>query len=244
MFRAYFVDDEPLVLQEFIANPLFAENGYQIVGSSTIPFAAVKEIRKQSPDVVFADLKMPECSGVDLVEILREKKTDCEFVLVSAYAEFEESRRFFRLGGLDYLLKPVNDQELQTLLNKLSGRLAVKKMSDDSLEDTPSMELNQIIAFMKEHLAEKQTLEIISHECHLAINSICRLFANHLDTTFVAYLTKLRMMEAARLLIETPMDIGEIALACGYSDYFYFCRVFREQYLCAPSEFRLGGYSK
>jgi YesN/AraC family two-component response regulator len=240
MFRAYLVDDEPLVLQEFANNPLFAENGYQIVGSSVTPFTAVREIRRKNPDVVFADLKMPECSGVDLLETLYDKGPDCEFVIVSAYAEFEESRRFFRLGGLDYLLKPVNDQDLQMLLDKLSARLASKQMRGAVLEDTPSAELNQIIAYMKEHLAERQTLEHLSSEHHIAINSICRLFANHLGTTYVAYLTRLRMMEAARLLTETTMDVAIIAETCGYTSYFYFCHVFREHYHCAPTEFRGG----
>jgi YesN/AraC family two-component response regulator len=240
MFRIYIVDDEPLVLQEFANNPLFAENGFQVVGASTQPSAAIKEIRKKNPDAVFADLKMPACSGIDLIETLCEKGGGCEFVIISAYPDFEESRRFFRLGGLDYLLKPVSDHDLQALLDKLSCRLAVKSMKSVGVEKTASVELNQMIAYMKEHLVEKLTLEQLSQEHHFAINSICRLFANHLGTTFGIYLTKLRMAEAARLLAETTMDVVAIGNACGYTDYFYFCRVFREYYLCAPTEFRGG----
>jgi YesN/AraC family two-component response regulator len=95
MFRAYFVDDEPLVLHDIINNPLFADYGYQTVGSSTMPIKAVTEIKKLNPDVVFTDLQMPECSGVDLVEKLRAKNCDCEFVVISGYREFDESIRFF-----------------------------------------------------------------------------------------------------------------------------------------------------
>jgi YesN/AraC family two-component response regulator len=237
------VDDEPLVLQEFANNPLFAENGYQVIGFSTLPFSACKEIKKLCPDAVFADLKMPECSGVDLMETLRKKGVECEFVIVSAYPEFEESRRFFRLGGFDYLLKPVSDHDLQTLLNRLYGKIAANKMSEP-LEDTPSAELNRIVAYMKEHLSEKLTLERLSKEHHVARNSVCRLFATHLNTTFVAYLTKLRMMEAARLLKETPQELAEIAEICGYHNYFYFCRLFKEHYACAPSEYRGGSRVK
>jgi two-component system response regulator YesN len=240
MFRAYLVDDEPLVLQEFASNSLFAENGYQVVGSSALPFTAIKEIRKLNPDVVFTDLKMPECSGVDLVETLRDKGAECEFVIISAFPEFEESRRFFLLGGLDYLLKPVNDHDLQALLDKLTSKLAAKRTGNENLEDSSSADLNRITAYMKEHLAEKQTLERLSAEHHLAVNSVCRLFANNLGTTFTAYLKKIRMEEAARLLKETPLDITEVANACGYSDYFYFCRSFSEYYSCSPTEFREG----
>jgi two-component system response regulator YesN len=59
-----------------------------------------------------------------------------------------------------------------------------------------------------------------------------------MGTTFVAYTTKVRMDEAARLLKETQKNVKEIAALCGYHDYFYFCRVFREYHSCTPTAFR------
>jgi two-component system response regulator YesN len=241
MFRAYFVDDEPLVLKEFINNPLFAACGYQVVGFATNPFNAIKEIKKLLPDVVFTDLKMPECSGVDLVEALRDKDARCEFVIISAHPDFIESRRFFLLGGFNYLLKPVSDHELQQLLGKLTARLAGKKAGADKIAaDTSSTELNEIISYLKENITAKHTLELLCEKYHLSNTYICQLFANYLGTTFVAFMTKLRMEEAARLLKETTGDVKDIANLCGYNDYFYFCRVFRKHHLCTPTELREG----
>jgi YesN/AraC family two-component response regulator len=180
---------------------------------------------------------MPECSGVDLAE--RLKGSGCEFVIISGYREFDESVRFFRLGGLDYILKPINDNDLQQLLDKLTAKLAVKKAEDNKQEDTTSSTaLNDIIAYMKANIAGKITLESLSEAHHMTVNSICRLFTNQLGTTFLACLTKLRMEEAARLLRETKKDIKEISGLCGYSNYFYFVQVFGKHYLCTPTEFR------
>jgi two-component system response regulator YesN len=176
MFRAYFVDDEPLVLRDIINNPLFADYGYQTVGSSSMPLKAIAEIKKLNPDVVFTDLQMPECSGVDLIEKLRENGSDCEFVVISGYREFDESIRFFRLGGLDYILKPLKDEDLQQLLDKLTAKLAVKKSDESKQVDTSSSVLNEIIAYMKANIADKITLESISEAHHMTVPSICRLF--------------------------------------------------------------------
>jgi YesN/AraC family two-component response regulator len=240
MFRAYFVDDEPLVLKEFISNPLFADCGYQVAGSSTDPLTAIKEIKKLLPDVVFCDLNMPYCSGVDMMETLRDNGAACEFVIISAFPDFEESRRFFLLDGFNYLLKPVSDHDLQQLLDKLTARLAGKKAGSRISEDSSSPELNQIISYLKENIAGKHTLESISESHFMNTTHISWLFANNLGTTFVAYLTKIRMEEAARLLKETAKDVREISELCGYHDYFYFCRVFRKHHLCTPSAFREG----
>jgi two-component system response regulator YesN len=234
------VDDEPLVLKGFVNNPVFMGCGYQVVGSSTKPFEAIKEIKKLNPDVVFSDLMMPDCSGVDLVEALYEKGSDCEFVIISAFPDFEESKRFFLLGGFNYLLKPVSDDDILQLLEKLTAKLAGKKAVGDIPEDTSSPELNKIIAYLRESMAGKHTLESLCEKYYLSDTYVCHLFANHLGTTFTAYLTKLRMEEAGRLLKETRKDVKEIASFCGYNDYFYFCRVFRKHHSCTPTAFREG----
>ena len=191
MYRAYFVDDEPLVLDKIVNNPLLVESGFTVVGFSTDSIKAAKEIRKLNPNAVFTDLKMPERTGVDMMEELREGGVLCEFVVISAYPEFEESRRFFLMGGFDYLLKPVSDQNLRQLLNRLAGKLAGKKHEENPKLDTPSPELNKLAAYLQENMAEQHTLDSLSEKYHFNRSYISRLFANHLGTTFTAYLTML-----------------------------------------------------
>ena len=236
MFRAYLVDDEPLVLEELASNPLIAECGYQVVGSSSDTFKAVKEIKTLSPDVVLTDLRMPDCSGVDMIEKLRKSGAACEFIIISAFPEFEEQRRFFLLGGFDYLLKPVSEINLQQLLNRLTGKLVDKKMK--GLDKTPSPKLNEIIEYLKENIAKAHSLESVCEKFQMNRSYFSQLFANHLGTTFTAYMTKLRMEEAANLLANTQKSVKEIAEMCGYGDYFYFCRVFRKYHLCTPTMLR------
>lgn len=241
MYRSYFVDDEPLVLEELTENPLFAESGFEVVGSNTNPVAAVKQIMRLYPDVVFIDLVMPELSGIDLMARLKDNGVDCEFVVISAFPEFVESRRFFLLGGFDYILKPLSSHGLQYLLQRLAGTLSGKRTYDDIPKETPSLPLNMIIADMRANPFGKHTLELASERYHLCPTHVCRLFSIHLGTTYVTFLNTLRMDEVGKMLRETNKGVREISRICGYKDFFYFCRLFRKHHACTPTEFRNAG---
>ena len=239
LYRAYFVDDEPHALERLAGSSLWSSHGYQVVGFSTDPKKALSEIKKLSPDVVFADLKMPELTGVELMEMLREKGMECEFVIISAYPEFDSSRRFFTKKGFDYLVKPVSDDDLLILLEKLTARLAGKRGKTGMDESTASPDLNNMLAYLKENLAAKHTLESLSEKFSTNNTYVCELFSNYLGTTFVSYMTKLRMETAAEFLKDKNRSVKEIAGLCGY-DYLYFVQVFKKFYACSPTSFREG----
>ena len=239
MYRAYFVDDEPHALERLTGSPLLNSHGYQVVGFSTDPNKALNEIKKLNPDVIFTDLKMPELTGVELVELLREKGADCEFVIISAYPEFDASRRFFTKKGFDYLVKPISDDDLRILLEKLTARLAGKREKTAGGESTTSPELNDMLAYLKENLAAKHNLESLSDKFKTNSTYICELFSNYLGTTFVSYMTKLRMEAAAAFLKDKDRSVKEIAKLCGY-DYLYFVQVFKKFYACSPTAYREG----
>ncbi|MCL2702779.1 MAG: response regulator [Defluviitaleaceae bacterium] len=237
MYRVFFIDDEPLVLESFMTSPVFLECGFINTGHSVNPHAAAELIKETQPDVVFTDLKMPGLNGVELMAELKRSGYTGEFVIVSAYKEFEEARRFFMTDGFDYIIKPVSEQDLQALLEKLSYKLADKK-GETSREETPSPELNIIAAYLRNNITAKHTLESTGMRFNLKPNFICNLFSRHLGTTFTAYMTNIRMEEASSLLKATKKTVKEIAALCGYHDYFYFCRVFRDTYSCTPTAYR------
>jgi YesN/AraC family two-component response regulator len=237
LYRAYFVDDEPHILEGLIGNQILMDSGYQVVGHAIDPLEAEQEIKRLFPDVVFTDLKMPHLTGIELMERLQQKDIRCEFVIISAFGEFEASRSFFTLGGFDYLTKPVADEDFQVLLHKLTLKIAAKKSETLTIINTSSPDLNKITAYLKANLAAKHTLESIGNKFEINSTYICDLFSNHLGTTFSAFLTQLRMETAAGLLKNTHRNVKEIAWQCGY-DYLYFVQVFKKYHACTPTAYR------
>lgn len=239
MYTAYLVDDEPMVLNAMRQSVEWAENNFQVAGQSCDPLTALDEILLIKPDVVFTDIQMPRMDGLELIRNLKEKGSLAEYVVVSAYDKYTYVRQLILLEGFDYLIKPVEREQMAELFARLCGKL-MKTREHPKRPATASPELNRILSHLGQHFADRQSLNQIAEQFAINPTYVCRLFAKYLDTTFSTYLQKLRMTHASFLLRTTDQSIKEISAHSGYDDYFYFCRVFKETYGVTPTQYRSG----
>ncbi len=237
MYSVYIVENDPIILEEIITGVAWLDNGFTVVGSQTAPQEAIAEIMQCHPDVIFTDLKMPMLSGIDLMCALIDAGLESEYVIFSAFSDFEESRAFFRLGGFDYLLKPLQETEMQLVLERLAAKLAQNTGDATASAEHISESFAELIAYVNENIQQKHTLEALGVRFHLNPNYICNLFVKYYDTTLTRYLTELRMTRALHLMQVSGKAYKAIAAECGYNDYFYFCKVFKSHYGAAPTKY-------
>jgi two-component system LytT family response regulator len=83
--------------------------------------AAIEEIKRSKPDLVFLDVQMPECDGFDVLELLGGDLPPT-IIFVTAYDAY--ALRAFEVGALDYLLKPFDDARFDRALSRAKDRLA------------------------------------------------------------------------------------------------------------------------
>ena len=74
--------------------------------------------KKENPDLVIADIRMPEMDGVTLLEKIREEKPSAKVILLTAYGSVEDAVKAMKKGAFYYLTKPVNLEELELLVKK------------------------------------------------------------------------------------------------------------------------------
>ena len=235
MYKVYVVDDDPVILDEIVNTVPWLDNGFEIIGSNMSPTSAIDEIKRLRPDVVFSDLKMPDMDGVDMMKALKDSDIVCEYVMLSAFDSFEDSRRFFRLEGFDYLLKPLQQQEVQIVLERLALRLAKKARPEPESDSNMTPAFAELVQYLNANYTQKHTLDSLSRQFNLGANYICNLFSRHLNTTLTRYITELRMKAALQMMQVPGKAYKEIAIDCGYSDYYYFCKVFKEFYGASPT---------
>ena len=129
MYRICLIDDEPWVLigLEYLVDWTFL--GFEIAGRYEHARQAWEEIRTNPPDAVISDIRMPGISGLELLGQIRKENLPVEVVLVSAFADFSYAQEAIAQGAFQYLLKPVQKEELEKCLVKLRECLDAKEKS-------------------------------------------------------------------------------------------------------------------
>jgi two-component system LytT family response regulator len=111
--RVYLVDDEPLAVKR-LTRLLEATSRVTIVGSCSDPERALSFLQAHDVDLLFLDIEMPVLTGFDLLARLERQPL---IVFTTAYDRY--ALRAFEVNSIDYLLKPIEPEQLERALNKL-----------------------------------------------------------------------------------------------------------------------------
>ena len=117
MLKAIIVDDEPYCC-ETIATLLQESRDVEIVSVCHNAADALIAIRKYSPDIVFLDVEMPKMNGFEMLEHLPQ--VNFEIIFTTSYDQY--ALKAIRFSAIDYLLKPVDEEELRTAIQKVIQR--------------------------------------------------------------------------------------------------------------------------
>lgn len=114
------VDDEFRIGQLIRRLIHFEELGLELINVFDDSEKALGAILLHHPNVVISDIKRPGMDGLELVRRTQEAGIALRFVLVSGFREFEYAHKALQYGVEDYLLKPVKEEDLDNVLQKLS----------------------------------------------------------------------------------------------------------------------------
>lgn len=115
--RIHVVDDEPKIGNLF--SNVLERDGYE-VDAYLNPISMLDDLDDgvAPPDVVVADMMMPEMNGVELLETLQERELDVPVIIMTAHSSVQTAVEAMRQGAFHYLQKPVNLEEMRALLEK------------------------------------------------------------------------------------------------------------------------------
>jgi|SRR5687768_2642123 len=121
--RTLIVDDEELA-RDRLRSLLSREERIEIIGEASDGKAAVNEIEKLKPDLVFLDVQMPEMNGFEVLEALDEE-TRPNVVFCTAHDKF--ALKAFDVHAVDYLLKPFDRERFQTALQRAVAKVDLQQ---------------------------------------------------------------------------------------------------------------------
>jgi len=208
--------------------------------------------REELPDVILADVMMPDVDGHEMTKRLKEDpETEAiPVVMVTARAGTDEEVEGLQVGADDYVTKPFDADVLHqrvggviTLQERLRDHLREELSADevepseapDSTDDQSDVE-REARTIIREHLPDPDfEVNDLAEKMAMSRSALYRTFNEHTDQTPSELITEMRMEKAVELLRDGKGTITQVAYAVGYERHSSFSRAFREHTGQAPS---------
>ena len=133
--RIVIVEDEPKS-REGLVNVIQRFTKYEIAGIGENGEEGFELVKKNHPDLVISDIKMPVLDGLGMLQKIKDEQIEIQAILLTGYSEFEYARRALQLQVIEYALKPLDIDQFLTVLKKADGKIQKKKsemLSPDQL---------------------------------------------------------------------------------------------------------------
>ena len=192
---------------------------YQVMAQASNGETALELIEQLSPDVVFTDLKMPYMDGIQLIQEARIRGIRTEFVVLSAYADFQMARQCISLDVTEYMVKPVTRNELENVLVRLEARIKGSRVylpggesKNKSLRshypDAHPMVLRALDIIEKKY-AQKITQTDLAEKLGISPQYFSYIFSKHVGEGFAVFLKRYRIQQAILLFQRGEADKNE-----------------------------------
>lgn len=236
------VDDEPKI-RRGMKTLLEEQDGFEVIGIYDNAMSSLSDMAEKQPNVLITDIKMPEYSGLDLIEKIREKDKNLYIIILSGYGSFKYAQRAIRSGVYRYLTKPTNPRELISVLREIELKIEGVNRTVSKSEEKESVEVGNLLIrkaldYIELHYAEKIGLKTLSDALYISPNYFSDLFRRHMKVKFSDFLIEYRLKKACILLKKPEYKVSEIAEMVGFRDSTYFSTVFKKTYNLTPLEYK------
>lgn len=150
LYRIMLVDDEEEVRTSMIKTMKWEEAGFVVVGDAENGKDALEKIEIYEPDVILTDIKMPYMDGLELARQVKENYPSTRIVVFSGFDDFEYAKQAIKYNVTEYILKPVNGEELTAILIKIRDSLN-KEMEEKRSIETLRESYKKNLPLLKEH---------------------------------------------------------------------------------------------
>ena len=174
MLKVVVADDETRVCKLVLMLADWGRLGMEVVGTASNGLEALELVHLHHPDILITDMRMPGLHGLELIQQAKAEQPRLEIVIISGYAHFEYAQSAIKHGVGDYLLKPIQKDELNATLEKLGARCrersesasAVAHLRESRREDLDRL-WDQLLGDLAEGSLKAPTAEVLRERYHV-----------------------------------------------------------------------------
>ena len=244
MINTIIIDDEYWIIEGLKHTIDWEDNGFKIIGAFTNLNSASDFVflNQHKIDLVITDIRLGNKSGLDFIKEMKSVlKSDAVYIVMSAYQDFQYAKQAIKLGVFSFVEKPMEaDELLSTLLDLKKMRFPVDLDDTDSdLNESPKNTVSRILDYsLKNYSDPCFSLSTVSEHFHLSHKYLSSIFKKHTGENFTTYIRNLKIEKSKELLATTNKSLKDIAVSCGFTDYYYFSKVFKQTVGISPTDYR------
>jgi len=258
-----FIAEDMDIIRNTLKNSIdWAELDVIVSGAASNGKEALELFEEEVPQILLTDIRMPIMDGIRLIIEVKEKYPAIECIILTGYTDFNYAQNAIKLGVRDYVLKPVNIDELKASVKKAidnikqnDENLRQKKLIGESLKGKfPNLNQEHVsildgdmknrkiaekaIGFIKANVFSKITVTEVADEVQLNPKYLNTLFKQVTGESISKYIIWCKLEKAACLLKDPNMKVNEVCDKLGYLNLDYFRDIFTRHYGVTPSEYK------
>ncbi|MGB8453822.1 MAG: response regulator [Anaerocolumna sp.] len=244
-YSVVIAEDEALLLHNLVQKVETAGMEFEVVGTAQTGIQAYGLVKELNPDLVITDIRMPVMDGIALIRKIQDHYPLTDYIITSGYSDFEYTKSAIQLKVTEYLLKPVDPDELKQALLQLKNKYKVQQSSFGDIfnhattRNTPSQIADMLKDYITLNYCTDLNLNLIANNMNYSSSYLTKIFYKQYNCSPSKFLISLRMQKAQQILLHNPeLSIRQVGESVGYHDQGYFSRIFKKQVGVSPLEYR------
>lgn len=253
MWKVVIVDDEPIIVEGLSKAIKWDDYNCTVVGFAYNGAEGLELIKKESPDIIFSDISMPNMDGLKMIAAIKSILPKTQITILTGFRNFDYAKEAISLGVTRYLLKPSKFDELIEAINVMTEKLKsltpdeeVTSEEGDSFADESidlqnpanSFIVKNAMEYINDHYSEKLKLLDVAEQIYVSQWHLSKLLNKHTGKNFSEILNGIRIEKAKELLKNPSYRICDIAEEVGFTDLTHFSRVFKKTEGISANEYR------
>lgn len=253
MYRVLIVEDEDIIRKGLIFTMDWTKYDCTVAAEAVDGNDGLKKIAEVKPDIVITDVKMPFKDGLQML-FESNQNSNYETIIISGYSEFNYAQKAISLGVSNYLLKPIDMNDLGNALIKLTNKISKKRIVQkviceeendiarrvldlSSCKPHNKKYVDTMLDYIKQHYKEKISIVDLCNTLYASSTYLNLQFKKETNYTFNDFLNRYRILRSIELLKTANLKIYQVAESVGFQDYKYYIQVFKKYVGCAPMKF-------
>lgn len=246
MIKVIIIDDDILCRKFLIQMLNWNAEGIDIISEAAHGKQAFEKISESLPDVALVDISMPVMDGIQFMKRINDENIPLKVIILSCRDEIQYVKQAMKLGAYDYILK--NEVESRILVHAIKSAYSESKRHkslEEMCEENSEREINnynkvirKALRYIHSNYINNIFLDDVAEHVNLSSVYFSQLFHKQTNRSFSEYVLDLRLNKAKKLLRGTNLKVYEVCEKSGFTNTYYFCRVFKKKTGMTPREYR------